>query len=112
MLNQLFVTLIPPLTLEYICELLFTEKAIITGDLEQIRDQGIIHANVVTRKLFDELWEIKTGTRIYFKCRRCNANARLHSSISPPGKCIWTRNKPVNVFLALVSHVTMRDGSG
>jgi phage-related protein len=48
---------------EYIYSLPKEDLVIITGDLEQIRDCGIMTAQVVTRKLIDKLWEIKTGTR-------------------------------------------------
>jgi phage-related protein len=48
---------------EYINKLPREDRSIITGDLEQIRDQGIMAANVMTRKLIEKLWEIKTGTR-------------------------------------------------
>ena len=47
----------------YINDLPKEDRVIITGDLEQIRDRGIMGANVVTRKLIEKLWEIKTGTR-------------------------------------------------
>jgi phage-related protein len=47
----------------YINELPKEDRVIITSDLEQIRDHGIMAANVVSRKLIEKLWEIKTGTR-------------------------------------------------
>lgn len=47
----------------YINELPKEDRVIITGDLEQIRDHGIMAANVVSRKLIEKLWEIKSGTR-------------------------------------------------
>jgi phage-related protein len=48
---------------EYVNDLPREDRVLITGDLEQIRDHGIRGANVVTRKLVEKLWEIKTGTR-------------------------------------------------
>jgi phage-related protein len=48
---------------EYINNLPYADRCIITGDLELIRDCGIFNAPVMTRKLIEKLWEIKTGTR-------------------------------------------------
>lgn len=48
---------------EYVNSLPEADRVIITGDLEQIRDHGIFAAPVMTRKLLEKLWEIKTGTR-------------------------------------------------
>jgi phage-related protein len=48
---------------EYVNSLPNEDRVIITGDLEQIRDFGIMAAQVMTRKLIEKLWEIKTGTR-------------------------------------------------
>jgi phage-related protein len=48
---------------EYLNNLPIADRAIITGDLEQIRDYGILGAQIVTRKLIEKLWEIKTGMR-------------------------------------------------
>lgn len=48
---------------EYIKKLPRIDRIIITGDMELINEYGILDAPVVTRKLIDKLWEIKTGTR-------------------------------------------------
>ena len=48
---------------DYINELPYADRVIIAGDLKLIRDSGIMGAPVVTRKLVEKLWEIKTGTR-------------------------------------------------
>jgi phage-related protein len=48
---------------EYVSELPSIDRKIITADLELVRDMGIVAAPVMTRKLTDKLWEIKTGTR-------------------------------------------------
>jgi len=48
---------------EYVNALPEADRVAVTGDMELIRDYGIRHASVVTRKLKDKLWEIKTGTR-------------------------------------------------
>jgi phage-related protein len=48
---------------DYINELPSADRVIIAGDLQLIRDCGIMGAPVVTRKLIEKLWEIKTGTR-------------------------------------------------
>jgi phage-related protein len=48
---------------EYVTALPETDRASIAGDMEFIRDYGIRNAPIVTRKLKDKLWEIKTGTR-------------------------------------------------
>jgi phage-related protein len=48
---------------EYLDGLTNDDRRMIAADLELIRDLGIIAAPVVTRKLIDKLWEIKTGTR-------------------------------------------------
>jgi phage-related protein len=48
---------------DYINELPYTDRVIIVGDLQLIRDFGIMGAPVVVRKLIEKLWEIKTGTR-------------------------------------------------
>ena len=39
------------------------DRIAIAGDLELIRHYGIMAAPVITRKLVEKLWEIKTGTR-------------------------------------------------
>jgi phage-related protein len=48
---------------EYVNDLPRADRIIIAGDLELIREYGIVAAPVVTRKLLEKLWEIKTGTR-------------------------------------------------
>jgi len=48
---------------EYILSLQKDDVVVITADLEDIRDNGILKASVETRKLKEKLWEIKTGTR-------------------------------------------------
>src|SRR4030065_140121 len=44
---------------EYINKLPIANRVIITGDLELIRNYGIIKAPVKTRKLIEKLWEKK-----------------------------------------------------
>lgn len=48
---------------DYINDLPSADRVLIAGDLQLIRDFGIMKAPVVTRKLIEKLWEIKTGTR-------------------------------------------------
>jgi phage-related protein len=48
---------------EYINKLPSADRVIIAGDLQLIRNYGIMAAPVITRKLIEKLWEIKTGTR-------------------------------------------------
>jgi phage-related protein len=67
----------------YINELPKEDRVIITGDLEQIRDHGIMAANVVSRKLIEKLWEIKTGTRsqqrLFYCVISCDMLVLLHA---------------------------------
>jgi phage-related protein len=48
---------------EYINGLSLEDRVSIAGDLELIREYGIMAAPVITRKLVEKLWEIKTGRR-------------------------------------------------
>jgi phage-related protein len=48
---------------EYIESLPVEDQIAIDGDMRLIMEHGIVNAPVVTRKLLDKLWEIKTGTR-------------------------------------------------
>ena len=48
---------------EYIESLRQEDRITIGGDIRLIMEYGIIDAPVVTRKLKDKLWEIKTGAR-------------------------------------------------
>jgi phage-related protein len=48
---------------EYIGRLPENDRVAIAGDFRLLVELGILKAPVVTRKLRDKLWEIKTGTR-------------------------------------------------
>jgi phage-related protein len=48
---------------DYVSALPEADRAAITGDMELVRDYGVRHAPVTTRKLKGKLWEIKTGAR-------------------------------------------------
>ena len=48
---------------EYISSLPEVDRVAIAGDMELLRDYGIRRSPVVTRKLKQKLWEIKTGMR-------------------------------------------------
>ena len=68
---------------EYVNDLPSADRVIIAGDLEIIRDCGILAAPVVTRKLVEKLWEIKTGTRhqqrIFYCVMTGNVLVLLHA---------------------------------
>jgi phage-related protein len=68
---------------EYVNDLPQNDRIIIAGDLELIREFGIMDAQVVTRKLVGKLWEIKTGTRHQQRMFYCiitgNALILLHA---------------------------------
>ena len=48
---------------EYIDSLPVADQAIILADIKLINVYGIFEAPIITRKLQEKLWEIKTGTR-------------------------------------------------
>jgi len=68
---------------DYINDLPNADKVSIAGDLQLIRDFGIMKAPVVTRKLIEKLWEIKTGTkhqqRLFYCVMTGDALVLLHA---------------------------------
>lgn len=68
---------------DYINDLPSADRVQIAGDLQLIRDFGIMNAPVVTRKLIEKLWEIKTGTkhqqRLFYCVMTGDALVLLHA---------------------------------
>lgn len=49
--------------LEYLQRLPEKDQEAVATDLKILFEFGIMHSSLITRKLKDKLWEIKTGTR-------------------------------------------------